>query len=80
MPAWPSQEQEPTGAGDVFAATFLLALQEEKEPLEAAQFAACAASFVVEGPGVTGVFESRAEVEARLTDYRTRYRPEEIDP
>ncbi len=80
VPAFSCPELEPTGAGDVFAASFLVALQEGQEPLDAAQFAACAASFAVEAPGIAGVFENRAEVEARLADYRARYRPEEIEP
>ena len=79
-PPLDAQELEPTGAGDVFAASFLVALGEGQEPLDAAQFAACAASFAVEAPGVAGVFENRAEVEARLADYRTRYHPKEIEP
>ncbi len=80
VPAAAAELLEPTGAGDVFAASFLVALQEGQEPLDAAQFAACAASFAVEAPGIAGVFENRAEVEVRLADYRTRYRPEEIEP
>jgi sugar/nucleoside kinase (ribokinase family) len=80
VPAFRCPELEPTGAGDVFAASFLVALGEGQEPLDAAQFAACAASFAVEAPGVAGVFENRAEVEARLADYRTRYHPQEIEP
>jgi len=80
IPAWPSSVREPTGAGDVFAASFLVALTEGRDPLDAAQFAACAAAFAVEAPGVSGVFKSRADVETRLADYRTRYRRQEIEP
>jgi hypothetical protein len=80
VPAWERPELEPTGAGDVFAASFLVALGEGREPLEAAQFAVCAASFAVEAKGVTGVFQSRADVERRLADYRARHRPREIEP
>jgi hypothetical protein len=80
VPAWERPEREPTGAGDVFAASFLVALGEGQEPLEAAELAACAASFTVEAPGVTGVFQGRADVERRLADYRARHRPREIEP
>jgi len=71
---------DPTGAGDVFAASFLVALGEGQAPLEAAQFAACAASFTVEAPGVAGVPSHRQAVEARLADYRARHHPREIEP
>jgi hypothetical protein len=80
VPAWERPEIEPTGAGDVFAASFLVALGEGREPIAAAELAACAASFAVEAPGVAGVFQSRADVERRLADYRARHRPREIEP
>lgn len=80
VPAYSRPEREPTGAGDVFAASFLVALSEGQEVLDAAQFASCAASFTVESPGLSGVFQSRAEVEVRLEDYRSQYQPEEIEP
>ena len=47
--ALPRQEVDPTGAGDVFATAFLIRYQETGNPQEAAVFAACAASCVVEG-------------------------------
>lgn len=63
--AWPRPEVDPTGAGDVFAAAFLVRYHECDDPLEAAAFAACAASCVVEGPGLSTLGD-RAEVERRL--------------
>jgi sugar/nucleoside kinase (ribokinase family) len=54
-PARPAHEVDPTGAGDVFAAAFLLRLAETRDPCEAARFANVAASFSIEGPGVTGI-------------------------
>ena len=42
---------DPTGAGDVFAAAFLLALARGDDPVDAARLGAAAASIVVEGRG-----------------------------
>jgi sugar/nucleoside kinase (ribokinase family) len=53
VPSLPRPEVDPTGAGDVFGAAFLVRYQETGDPLEAAAFGACAASCVVEGVGTT---------------------------
>ena len=58
-------EVDPTGAGDVYAAAYLARLGETAEPLEAARFASCAASFCVEAEGAAGL-PTRAQVEERL--------------
>ncbi len=63
--AFPVTEIDPTGAGDVFAAAYLVRYRESGDPLESARFASCAASFCVEKSGVQGI-ASRARVEARL--------------
>jgi sugar/nucleoside kinase (ribokinase family) len=47
----PAREVDPTGAGDVYAAAFLLALAGGAEPDEAARLGAAAASIAVEGRG-----------------------------
>lgn len=47
--AYPANEVDPTGAGDVFAAAFLVKYYETQSPREALNFAHCAASFAVEG-------------------------------
>lgn len=47
--AYPANEIDPTGAGDVFAASFLIKYHETQSPQEALNFAHCAASFAVEG-------------------------------
>jgi 1D-myo-inositol 3-kinase len=47
----PAREVDPTGAGDVFAAAFFLALARGEDPLEAARLGAAAGSIVVEGRG-----------------------------
>jgi sugar/nucleoside kinase (ribokinase family) len=65
VPSLPRPEKDPTGAGDVFAAAFLVRYQETDDPLEAAAFAACAASCAVEGIGATSLGD-RAEVERRM--------------
>jgi len=65
LPAFPAVEVDPTGAGDVFAAAFLLALRERRPVVRAARFAACVASFAVEAPGIEGI-PTRKAVEARL--------------
>jgi sugar/nucleoside kinase (ribokinase family) len=65
VPTLPRKEVDPTGAGDVFAAGFVLRYAECNDPLEAAAFASCTASCVVEGVG-TSTLGDRAEVERRL--------------
>jgi sugar/nucleoside kinase (ribokinase family) len=56
---------DPTGAGDVFSAAFLIRLAETGDPCEAARFANVAASFSIEAPGVSGI-PTRRQVEAYL--------------
>lgn len=51
--AFPATEVDPTGAGDVFAAAFLIRLSQTSDPREAMIFANCVASFCVEGPGAS---------------------------
>jgi pfkB family carbohydrate kinase len=53
------------GAGDVFAAAFFIALQEERPPAEAAAFANAAAAVRIGGAGPGAVGE-RGAIEARL--------------
>jgi len=67
LPAFTAVEVDPTGAGDVFAAAFLIALRERRPVVDAARFAACVASFAVEAPEVEGI-PSRSAVEARLEE------------
>jgi sugar/nucleoside kinase (ribokinase family) len=58
---------DPTGAGDVYAAAFLVRLEETEDPHEAARFANVAASLSVERAGLASVPERR-EIEAALSD------------
>jgi len=74
---FPAHEVEGTGAGDAFAAAFLIRYHETAAAAagavmtaiaDAARFAAATASFVVEAHGVAGA-PVRARVEARLAAY-----------
>ena len=63
--AFRAREVDPTGAGDVFAAAYLIRYGETSDPLESARFAACAAAFSVEAEGTEGI-PSRAQVSAHI--------------
>ncbi|TET99962.1 MAG: ribokinase [Dehalococcoidia bacterium] len=63
--AFPAQVVDATGPGDIFATAFLIHYREAGDPWEAARFAACAASFVVEAEGLANT-PDRAMIEARL--------------
>jgi 1D-myo-inositol 3-kinase len=65
IPGLPRKEIDPTGAGDVFATAFLVRYQETGNPSEAAVFACCAASCVVEGLATTTLGD-RAEIARRI--------------
>ena len=55
IPPRPAREMDPTGAGDIFTAAFVLRLQEIGDPIQAARFANVTASFGVEGEGVSAI-------------------------
>lgn len=63
--AFPARAVDPTGAGDAFAAGFLVAHLLGLETPAAARWGACAASFVIEAEGLAGV-PSRRQLEGRL--------------
>jgi sugar/nucleoside kinase (ribokinase family) len=71
FPTRPANEVDLTGAGDVFAAAFLIRLDETaqssggEDPWEAARFANVVASFSVEGQG-TSAIPSREQVDEYL--------------
>jgi len=67
IPAFPADVVDPTGAGDVFAAAFIIRLGESGDVWRAARFAACAASFIVEGAG-TDTIPTRDQIETRLKE------------
>jgi 1D-myo-inositol 3-kinase len=64
-----ARQVDATGAGDVFAATWLVRYRMSGDPWEAAEAAACAASLAVEAEGWSGVPDASA-LEAALTVYR----------
>ena len=64
-----ANEIDPTGAGDVFAATFLIQYQRDGDPWLAAAAAACAGSLAVEGEGWSAVAD-RAALDAALAEYQ----------
>jgi 1D-myo-inositol 3-kinase len=64
-PARSTQQVDPTGAGDVFAAAFLIRFSETGDPCQAAPFANAVASFSIEQPGVAGI-PLRGQVEDYL--------------
>lgn len=66
-----SREVDPTGAGDVFAAAFLVSYRLDGDPWQAAASAACAAALSVEGEGWSAV-PDRAALAAALAEYRAR--------
>jgi len=65
VPAYSAQEVDPTGAGDVFAAAFLVRYHETGDPYASALFASCAAAVSVEGLGLEAI-PSRRQVKARM--------------
>lgn len=65
IPAFPAEEHDPTGAGDVFAAALLVRLRETNDPFAAAHFAACVAAASVEGHGTSSI-PRRADIDQRL--------------
>jgi sugar/nucleoside kinase (ribokinase family) len=69
FPAYPAQEVDPTGAGDVFAAAFLTNLHLYGDAARAVDFANSTAAFSIEKPGIEGI-PTRALVEQRM---RTLY-------
>lgn len=63
--AFETVEIDPTGAGDVFTAAYLIELERSGDPYAAAHFANCVASFTVEKRGTEGI-PTLEQVEKRL--------------
>ena len=63
--AYSVTEVDPTGAGDVFATSFLIDYYQNRTVEKALNFAHCVASFAVEGVGTSGIPEL-AQVLSRL--------------
>lgn len=72
FPVFPVKEADATGAGDVFAAAFLIRYSETRDIALSAAFAHCAASFVVEGVGVRNMPGPDLLLE-RFGEYKTKF-------
>ena len=68
VPAVPVNEVDANGAGDVFAAAFLIRYHETGNPQTAAEFAAVVASFHVEQVGIAGI-PTRAQADERWRQF-----------
>lgn len=55
LPPRPTQALDPTGAGDVFAAAFMVKYAQTQDPVQSTQFGQVAASFSTEAPGLAGI-------------------------
>jgi sugar/nucleoside kinase (ribokinase family) len=62
FPAPSVNEVDPTGAGDIFAAVYLIALHRSQDPWLSAQFANCVAAHSVERSGLASI-PTRQEIE-----------------
>jgi len=69
----PRRQADPTGAGDVFAAAYLLRLHTTGDPYVSAEFANCVASFAVEKRHHGGV-PTLEQVQARWLEGKRRKR------
>ncbi|HSE93779.1 MAG TPA: PfkB family carbohydrate kinase [Methylomirabilota bacterium] len=67
-----SDEIDPTGAGDVFAAAFMVRYRLDGDPWQASEVAACAAGLSVEGEAWSAVPDA-AGLERALGAYRAAY-------
>ena len=66
--ALPAEEVDPTGAGDVFAAAFLVRFEETNDVANAARFASAAAAFSVEAEGIEAI-ATREQIDQRLSQH-----------
>lgn len=67
MPVFPVEEIDPTGAGDIFAASFLVQYRRTQSLLLAGAYAHSAASYVVEHQGI--FLAPVADIESRYASY-----------
>ncbi len=72
FPSYPIQEVDATGAGDVFAAAFLIQYHKTQRLDLACAYAHVAASFVVEGVGLNNV-QAIDSIQARYEAYQARF-------
>jgi len=74
---YPAEEVDPTGAGDCFGAAFLIRYTETLDIRDAAMFASCVGSFVVEREGINGI-PGREAVYARMETFSLSCREEPV--
>jgi len=63
--AFPARHTDPTGAGDVFAAAFLVRYYETNDVAQASRFASAASACSVQGQGIDCI-ATREEIEAKM--------------
>lgn len=68
FPVFPVMEVDPTGAGDVFAVSFLINYKKTRSIRQATTFAHCAASIIVEGNGIDNLANIDL-IEERIAQY-----------
>ncbi|MEO1625859.1 MAG: PfkB family carbohydrate kinase [Bacteroidota bacterium] len=73
FPVFPTKEVDPTGAGDIFASSFLVKYHACGDILSSVAFAHAAASFVVEEQGIR--IAEVAAIEKRCVDYLQSFGP-----
>lgn len=76
IPAYKTEEIDPTGAGDVYATAFAIRYFETKDALNSGLFASASASFVVEDFGPKNI-ASREKVEERYKKLKEVYEKRE---
>jgi sugar/nucleoside kinase (ribokinase family) len=72
FPAYPIKEIDPTGAGDVFAVSFLIEYSKNKNIKDAMAFAHSAAAFVVENKGV--FLPDMEKIQDRMKTYQMGFK------
>ena len=68
VPPYPAIEVDPTGAGDIFVAAYLISYYRNGDPFASALFASCAASLSVEADGLAGV-PTAEQVQERIARF-----------
>lgn len=66
--AYPAKAIDPTGAGDIFAVSFAIAWKETSSLGKSLKFANTAASFIIEGIGVSNI-PTRSQIQSRSNKY-----------
>jgi sugar/nucleoside kinase (ribokinase family) len=66
--AFPAEEIDPTGAGDVFAAALMVRFHETDDLAEAMRFAAAASACAIEARGTEGI-AGRGQIEERMAQH-----------